>query len=291
MRRLFVIILGLFAITALAQSQQPVELKWKIGKGEKLSYYTVMSEIDTSLMEISFGGIFKIFEDSTRNGVKESRELFKEYKEAFQNNRYVTTLTNKGSGIVDIVMNSEPGEKVGSGSADSKEAELLQMMQSMNKGVVLRGSVYEAGGIHSFWVKSNQKNLIALLFELPAKPVKIGDVWSLDIDLIANDQNFTCDSAYKVNEVTLADIKKTNGETIAVVRYNIAEYVKGTFYTPALFGNGGGAKETMMKFVHQGMAEFSVEKGRWIAYEAIMSLDAEGVMTARQKTRFALISE
>ena len=65
----------------------------------------------------------------------------------------------------------------------------------------------------SFWVKSSQKNLIAIFFQLPAKPVKIGDKWSLDINLIANDQNFECDSAYKINEVTLTDIKKVNGET------------------------------------------------------------------------------
>lgn len=168
---------------------------------------------------------------------------------------------------------------------------VLKMMQSMTQGVMLRGSVYETGGIHSFWVKSAQKNLIALFFELPTKPVKVGDKWSLDINLITNDQNFDCDSSYKINEVTLADIKKINGETIAVLKYNIVEYVKGNFNTPSFFGSEGGQKETMMKFTHQGIAEFSVDKGRWINYDGIMSLEATGVMTANKKTKFTLIDE
>jgi hypothetical protein len=167
----------------------------------------------------------------------------------------------------------------------------LKMMQSMNQGVVLRGSVYETGAIHSFWVKSAQKNLIALFFELPTKPVKVGDKWSLDISLISNDQNFACDTSYKINEVSLVDIKEVDGEIIVVFKYNIVEYVKGNFYTPSFFGDGGGQKESMLKFTHQGLGEFSVDKGRWVNYDGIMSLEATGVMTANSKTKFMLVDE
>jgi hypothetical protein len=91
--------------------------------------------------------------------------------------------------------------------------------------------------------------------------------------------------------VTLIDIKTINGEKIAVLKYNIVEYVKGDFNTPSFFGNVGGQKETMMKFTHQGIAEFSVDKGRWVNYDGIMSLETTGVMTTNQNTKFTLIDE
>ncbi len=44
-----------------------------------------------------------------------------------------------------------------------------------------------------------------------------------------------------------------------------------------------------MKFTHRAIAEFSVDKGRWISYDGIMTLVASGVMKANQKTKFTLI--
>jgi len=287
---LFVVI----TLTAFGQKNQTVDLKWKIGKNEELNYLTVMSDIDTSSIEMDFGGLFNALSDSTGNGLEKSKDLFKKINDAFKNQDFVTTLTNKNNGVIDIVMKTKPKENIKEeniDTSDSKEAEVLKMTQSMTQGVMLRGSVYETGGIHSFWVKSAQKNLIALFFELPPKSVKVGDKWSLDINLITNDQNFDCDTSYKINEVTLADIKKINGETVAVLKYNIVEYVKGNFNTPTFMGSEGGQKETMMKFTHQGIAEFSVDKGRWLSYDGIMSLEATGVMTANKKTKFTLIDE
>jgi hypothetical protein len=290
MKRLLTIVFGLLTVSTFGQT---VDLKWKIGETEKVNYLTVISDIDTSKAEINFGDLFKSFSDSTEKGLSETKDVFKELNKAMQSVDYISTLTNSGNGIINIVMTTRPKEKtkeVSKDTTDSKENEILQMMQSMSQGVMLRGSVYATGGIHSFWVKSNQKNLISTFFELPTKPIKIGDTWKLDINLIANDQNFNCDSSYKINEVTLTDIKKYKGETIAVIKYNIVEYVNGTFISPS-FKGGGGEQKTMMKFTHKAIAEFSVDKGRWISYNGIMSLDATGFMTANKKTKFTLISE
>ena len=294
MRLRITFFLAVITLSMFGQKNQTVDLKWKIAKDEKLSYLTVMSDIDTSSIEMDFGGLFKALSDSSENGIKESKEFFKKFNQAFKNQDYVTTLTNKGNRVIDIVMTAKPKEQskeTDIDKANSKEAEIMKMMQSMTQGVVLRGSVYESGGIHSFWIKSTQKNLISLFFELPTNPVKVGDKWSLDINLITNDQNFECDSAYKKNEVTLNEIKVVNGDSIAVLKYNIDEYVKGDFNTPSFFGSEGGKKETLMRFSHQGIAEFSVNNGRWISYDVIMSLEATGIMTANKKTKYSLIKE
>jgi len=292
MRSLLTFVLGFLTVSTFGQTTQTIDLKWKIGEQEKVNYFTVMRDIDTSKVEMNFGSLFKSFSDSTGKGLTETKDLFKELNQAMQDIDYVTTLTNKGNGVIDIVMTTRPKEKakeIPKDTTGSKVGDMLKMMQAMNQGIMLRGSVYANGGIHSFWVKNSQKNLIALFFELPTKPVKIGDRWKLDINLISNDQNFSCDSAYKINEVTLTDIKIIQGETIAVIKYNIVEYVHGSFDSPLFMG--GGKQPTMMQFSHQAIADFSVDKGRWISYDGIMSLDATGVMTAKTKTKFTLISE
>ncbi len=294
MNKLFTLSIGfLISISTFSQKNKEVELNWKIVPQETLTYQTIMNEIDTSVVELNFGDLFKAFTDSTEDKTNEAKNLFKQLNESFKNIDLVTDLTNNGNGTVEIVMKTRPKEKVDkdeSDTTDTKMAKMMKMMQSMNQGIMLRGSVYETGNIHSFWIKSNQKNLIALFFQLPNKPVKIGDSWQLDINLIANDQNFKCDSAYKVNKVTLTDLKKQNGETIAVIKYEIEEFVNGTFNSPAMFGSGGPT-QTMMKFTHQAIAEFSIDKGRWISYDGIMGLVASGVMTANTKKKFSLIEE
>lgn len=293
MRKILTLALGLFAITAFGQKSEKVELNWKINSGETLSYQTVMTEIDTSTVKFNFGGLFDALSDSTNENTDEAQKLFEELNKSFQNIDFVTNLTNKKDGIIDIVMQTRPKEnveEVKSDTLDEKMAEMMKMMQSMSQGVMLRGSVFETGGIHSFWVKSNQKNLIAIFFELPQTPVKVGDTWELDVNLIANDQNFECDSAFKVNKVTLTDLKMENNETIAVLKYEIIEFVDGTFNSPSFMGKGGPTK-TMMKFTHQAIAEFSIEKGRWISYDGIMSLEASGIMTSNTKKKFSLIRE
>ncbi|HLP94896.1 MAG TPA: hypothetical protein VK168_12715 [Saprospiraceae bacterium] len=282
------------SLTVFGQQNQTINLKWKIEKNETLNYLTEMSEIDTATYKAELGKILKSLSDSTVSGLKESKKLFKKFDEEFKNQNYIFTLSNKGEGVVDIVMVSKPKEQVKESKSDTTNHPLKgfqKMTESLTKGVLLRGSVYETGGIHSFWVKSSQKNLISTFFELPKKPVKVGDKWSLDINLISNDQSFVCDTSYKINEVTLAAIRETKEDTIAVLKYNIVEYVEGNFESLSSLKQGVTNIKTTMKFHYQGISEFSIAKGRWISYNGIMGLESTGALKARQKSKFTLSEE
>lgn len=94
-------------------------------------------------------------------------------------------------------LDNKPSSK--KNKSDSTANEMVDMMQKMSGGVMLRGAVYEDGSIESFYVKNDQRNLIALFFQLPDKAVRIGDTWSIDVNFISMDQNFKCDTSFKQN--------------------------------------------------------------------------------------------
>ncbi|WP_338790539.1 hypothetical protein [Bernardetia sp. MNP-M8] len=292
MKNILIVLLTLIPITAFAQDKESVDLRWKIQENEELSYKTAMKEMDSSYMEMDFGSLFNSLSSNKKEGLSESQKLFNQLNKVVADMDYITTLHKKQKGVIDIQMkmyNRESDSEIENDTIRGTKT-ILRMMSAMNKGVVLRGSVLETGEIHSFWLQSRQKNLISVLFELPNKPVSIGDTWKLDVNFITNDQNFECDSAYKINEVTLVDIKMIDGERIAVLKYNVEEYVNGIFNSPSFF-ESDGKKDTMMRFNHQAIAEFSIDKGRWISYNGIMSLEAKGVMNANKKTKFTLLPE
>ena len=67
MKQKLTILFAVITLTAFGQKNQTVDLKWKIGKSEKLNYFTIMSDIDESSIEMDFGGLFKSLSDSTAN--------------------------------------------------------------------------------------------------------------------------------------------------------------------------------------------------------------------------------
>ena len=125
-----------------------------------------------------------------------------------------------------------------------------------------------------------------MMFELPGKSVKPGDTWPLSIHLISMDQNFKCDSSYHKNSVMLINIENKDGEHIATLKYDIVEFVDGEFMSPF---NGSDVK-TSMKMTYQGIATFSIEKGRWTLYEGVMSLSSSGIMSSQSTKKISLIA-
>ena len=61
-------------------------------------------------------------------------------------------------------------------------------------------------------MKKEHMNLLAMMFELPTKLVKIGDRWSIEASFISNDQNFICDEYDITHNVELANVKEIDGD-------------------------------------------------------------------------------
>lgn len=270
----------LLFLISLSASAQTVDLQWKLAENESLTYKTVMNVVDSSYVEINFGGLFDEEIDSIQ---EKSKEILNSLRKALDGQDFVTMIASDNDAIKIEMQQVE--KESSEDEIDDEDLGLQKMMASLNGGVVLRGEVFKTGDIKSFWVKTNQKNLLSILFELPSEPVKKGDTWELEVSFIGNDHNFNCDSSYRRNEVTLVDIQIKDDETIATLKYDIYEFVSGDFESPF----SDKEKITTMLMTHEAIAEFSITNGRWNSYNGVMSYVSTGFMDSNSKTRFALI--
>lgn len=294
MIRLIAAVLAIFIVhTAIAQSGDAVLLKWKLQPKEVIAYKTLMEDMDTASakdFKVNFGNLNRAMGDSTHDNQAEMIKIVSEMRKAATKNNYVTTLTRNDKGFFDVEMRLKPEPETKRATSDTGRnpvKEMMKMMGSMSNNVMLRGAINDNGTVQSFYVKNDQKNLVALLFELPDKPLKVGDKWSLDTHLISMDQNFKCDSSYRRNIVTLVDLRKVGSERIAVIKYNIFEFVLGDFKSPF----SSSDIKTSMGVGFTGIAEFSIDKGRWSLYDGVMTLKSTGIMTSDNTQRIKLFVE
>ena len=276
---LFTVLIISVALQAFSQNDNAVHMKWKLEPGEIITYKTIMRVLDTS------SNISIISKFGNNSIPAAAQKLIKDIKQ--QN--YVTSLKEKKKNVIDVemsVVKDTDKTKEDTVKPANDFQKFKELMSNTNGGVMLRGIINEDGNIESFYTRNDQKNLIAMFFQLPGKPVKVGDSWPLDIHLIAMDQNFVCDSSYNKNEVIVVGITGKNDDKVVMLKYNIIEYVSGDFTSP--FENK--LIKTSMTISYNGIASFSTKKGRWISYDGIMSNTATGIMTANSREKFSLIA-
>jgi len=268
-----------------------VFLKWKLKPGEVLIYKTEMKEMDTANhKDLNIDGFARLLGKDTAS-ISDERKIITRLSKEIQNYDMITQLTEKRRGVISIEMSAIDKDKtipeLKAKTLDDSLRNIGKLLSKLTSGVRLRGSVYEDGSIESFYTKNDQRNLLSIFFELPAKKIKVGDTWALDVHLLSADEYFVCDSSFKRNKVTLVSIENINGEHIATLKYDILEYMHGDFKSPM----GEGSQNLMMKMTHQAIARFSIEKGRWVFYEGVMSLSSTGMMSSQSTKKLSLVSE
>ncbi len=277
------------SFVGFSQSTDGLFMKWKLKPGSQLSYKTTMEEIDTANHKnFNMNGMLKLMDADSK--ALDNEKLFKQLNDVTLNANFITRLKKNKNNIIDVEMsmNTEKSKSDDQSKKDHNQInETQRMMAKMLSGVVLRGTINEVGQIESFYTKNEQKNMIAMFFELPGRSVKIGDSWPISINLISMDQNFICDSSYKKNNVTVTSINSTGNEHIVTLKYDIEEYVNGDFNSP--FNNS--SVRSSMKMFYKAIAEFSIEQGKWVAYNGIMSLSSTGIMTAQATKKLSLVEE
>jgi hypothetical protein len=201
----------------------------------------------------------KIKEVEHETNPERKEKLLKEIKMSKLN--YETQLfpDNKGNIDIKMILKSD-----------------VEKLKIKDRNVILRGKLNPEGEILSFYYNQNKKNLISLFFELPKKPVKIGDEWNIDVNIISMDQHFKADSLFKENKVILKNIVKRNGENIAIIEYDLTEYVSGSLDNKKIDNskNGERTEKPYMKASHKITGEFNIDKGIWMGYDGYREIES-----------------
>lgn len=297
------ILVSLIGGFAFGQAKEKILLEWKIAKNDTLHYKTTMDVVRTENENDKKNDSSSLFSQS------EFRTMFKSITDINSGLKYQTDLyvNSRNEKLIDIEMKiindandatnelsalmsrlkdeDAKGTKKGKRKKKKEEQDkiepdsltfknMVKNIASLNNNVVLRGRVSNTGELISSYYKNSQKNLIAILFELPGKTVEVGEKWKVNANLIEMDQNFLCDSVSNRNSVYIEKIIDVNNDRIAVIKYDISEYVSGDFNSP--FGEmftGETGEKTVMKMSHTATGNFSISKGRWISYKGEMEIE------------------
>ena len=260
------------------------DLQWKVDKDNPIAYRTAMEAIDeNNLSKSGFDcdDFINAFSDKIDFKGAELENFFEAMTNLYKDYSFTTTLTEDKNGAIDVKLISVKNNNAQSNLPDS----LPDFFANAMTGVQLRGKINSEGGIESFYMKKEQMNLLAMMFELPTKPVKIGDRWSIQASFISNDQNFICDEYDMTHIVELVDVKEIEGDLIAFIKYDLRYFVNGEFNNPFL----GKTVPTKMDVGFNGISEFNISKGKWKDYNGLMTMDVTGIMTNQTKQRFKLV--
>lgn len=147
--------------------------------------------------------------------------------------------------------------------------------EALGMSSILRGEIDEAGTIGSFWLPQEQKNLLALYFELPEDSVAVGDTWRLDGAQLLTMRNVRVDEGARTNVVRLVAIEGPPDRPLAVMEYDLHERVEGGF------GH--------MTFAYRGQGTFDVVAGTWLGFAGRM--DSESTFMGQQVSAQQIVLE
>ncbi|HSA20636.1 MAG TPA: hypothetical protein P5076_04235, partial [Myxococcota bacterium] len=125
--------------------------------------------------------------------------------------------------------------------------------------VSFKGALDEHGGVLAYELPSLQRLALGLFFELPARPVRPGDTWSTDVDLLGLDEGFTASKTLRWNQVKLVSLAPlADGEQLAVLEYRLGAHEEGQ-----ALDDEERPQPATRGAAFLGRAEFLVKQGTW----------------------------
>jgi len=262
-----------------AQAPQRVQLRWKVPQGTPVGYEFIAQQVepgtDTLRLDISV--------------LKKSQLTPRQRQSVYQlqipsETAMAAVLSAKPSGDLDakvvLTRMTMPKKK----KRPSKEdRELAKALEKNLWTVKVRANMTDWGFVTTD-LKREQRNLVAIMFELPSKPVAVGDVWTHSADLVRMGTGWEGQSE-SINRVELTALERdAQGHTVAVIDFTLAELQEGRFSDVRMPKPIPASME--MSFVGRG--EFLVDQGRWKRLAGRMTTRASGPMVTDMEQQLTL---
>jgi hypothetical protein len=159
------------------------------------------------------------------------------------------------------------------------------LLSNLAYGYNLNAKIDTLGKVTGKYFSINQKNLFSLMFELPSKPVSIGDVWELNLHFTGDNTGFKHIDNEEINRVKFVDVKSVNNSLIAVLEYDI--YTEGKGELEMLYSDDIAEVEISVAF--KAKMEFNITKGKWNKFKGTIIYKQTGFFETETKQDIELI--
>ena len=282
-RLLFLMLLTISITNTVVAEDSTVQLKWKIPV-DNLYYFTNFGQSNRDENYFEFN-IDKILDDKNFNEEVEDRIGKIKFPEESNMVTILEALSNGNIRSTSYLQNFTLPISENELTNERIQEEAKKFEELMNKFPQLQGVINTSGTNLSFYLPQRQKNLLALMFELPKDPVQAGDTWEINFICLELGVGFTEDFADRVNIVRLADVKKNvQLENIATLEYLLSEKVSGSMTNPM-------TKQTIpteMTCSYVGRHDFNIDRGRWENVVGEFRINSTGIMNSRVLQNLAM---
>ena len=250
MNKIWVKLLLISCLSGCVEKENLFSIHWAVDD-KSLTYETIISELDVDSSKLT---------ESNMLASDEKQLKIIDYLDSLElpTATYELNITKKEEAFRAVIRGVLP---IYNNTAENQDEKFYrEMVESRNGQVQLVGDFDQNGKVLSFYLNQKQKNLMNLLFYLPNRTVKIGESWSIPVNLLEVGNGFFANDATKNNKVLFRRIKKTEaGNDVAELIYHISEKIEGNFEI--------GAKDSLTPFgihySHVGYGEFNIDEKRW----------------------------
>jgi hypothetical protein len=256
------VVLFLFVgFSLIACQKDKYQLQWKVPSGDVLIYSIKMETID-SLSSVSEEGlqelvelVAKMYGDSVEVGVN-TDDLYQGLVRQLNLLSYFSII-RRGSGD-DLKVDFITRQTKQYGPIKYKGIFSKFIKKAFFKGALKPNGVLVSDAGEAAWDPK-----INILFQLPSKPVAIGESWSLNV--VPEWQKTAKEQADSMkNSVTLTDIVVEGADSIALLNYDLQ--------SPDKSGRTLG---------FTGEARFNINTGKWVSYTGRLSQKTSGMLAMK----------
>ncbi len=238
-------------LTGCVTTQGPVLLRWNPDAAEKITYNTLVGAEPAPQYHIKHHGFEVARSEPLRAEVKKRLLSIPLPLAPLE-----TTFVKQPLGLRVTTLVTETPQTV------DEDAPLKVAEQFPPKTSRILADIGTTGELASFYYDDKPRTLLALFFQLPTAPVKVGDTWQVPLHILQIGESFTPHRAARINQVRLEGISTSEeGERIAHLFYTIAEKVEGEYV------HIGRKKRTITPINGLGSVigygEFYIDKGYW----------------------------
>lgn len=268
MKKLLFSVLSVFIGHSAVEAQ--VRLEWKTATGKPMYYQAVLDVASTTSFTIG---------DNDLPDKVISEQAARNFFDLFGEKPSYVVMKRLPKNIIDVKIS----QRLEDSGMDEKTVAAIKKELDLEENVLLRGAVFSDGGIYTYFLENQQKSLLAAAFELPKKAVSKGDVWAIDFSCLDIKGVVITDTVARNIQVKAEDIETIQGDTIVTISYDLTEFMQGKTQI-------GKDKFKPMGFAvkYLGRGKFSSNQGRWLAYDAVFTLESAGMMTGKMKGVFSM---